>query len=105
MAMPGKKKAADDFFLYCIGEMDLKTKAADVRFDYKQGQRETADFLAEYVLSTPEAKIRKWLLVLRLKTEPEAQAAIAATRAQYDAAVAYREQLKKVYRATSVRRC
>ena len=49
MAVPGKKKEANDYFLYCIGELDVENRHADVRFDYKLGQRETADFLTDYV--------------------------------------------------------
>jgi len=99
------QKSLDDFFMLGTADVNEGTGAADVRFLVKQGQRETADFLAEYILGAPEKTVRRWHVFYRLKGAEKADQALAATRIQYDTLTSYQEQIKKTYQATTVRRC
>jgi hypothetical protein len=102
---PNPKKDLDDYFLVGTAELTLATGHADVRFEVKQGQQATAEFLVDYVLGAPEKTIRKWHVFSRVKDAQQGETAVAQIRMQYDQAVAYQEQLKQIYSATTIRRC
>jgi hypothetical protein len=102
---PNPKKDLDDCFLVGTAELTLSTGHADVRFEVKKGQQATAEFLVEYVLGAPEKTIRKWHVFSRVKDAQDAETAVTQIRTQYDQAVAYQDQLKQIYSATTIRRC
>ena len=105
MPLPGKKKSADDYWIVGTAELRLADRHADVRFDSRTKQKEIAEFLADYVLDAPDQTLRQWHVFSRFKTSAEADQALAELRQQYDAVSAYREQLAKIYRASSMTRC
>ena len=102
---PNPKKDLDDYFLVGTAELALATGHANVRFEVKQGQQAAAEFLVDFVLGAPEKTIRKWHVFSRVKDAQQAETAVAQIRMQYDQAVAYQNQLKQIYAATTIRRC
>jgi hypothetical protein len=99
------KKDEDDYFIVGTAELNTVTGHADVRFEVKQGQRATAEFLYRYVADTSADMVRKWHVFYRAKDDQKAQEAVMHTRNQYDQTVAYREHLKRLYKAATMRRC
>ena len=100
---PGNPK--EDYFLVGTAVLTLATGHADVRFQVKRGQQAAAELLVDFVLGAPENTVHKWHVFSRLKDAQQADTALAQIRAQYDQMVAYQEQLKKIYGATTIRRC
>ena len=98
------KKDLDDFFLLGTAELDLATRNANVCFQVKQGQREVAELLVDYVLDAPENTIRKWHVFYRLKDSQQAEQALQLTQTQYDQMQAYQTQIRKIYGAKTTRR-
>ncbi len=105
MPLPGKKKSASDYWIVGTAELRLSDRHADVCFQSRTGQKEIAEFLADYVLDAPDQTLRQWHVFSRFKAAAEADQALADLRQEYDAVAAYREQMAKVYRASSVTRC
>ena len=101
----GGLKTATDTFVIGTAELNTATGHADVRFDVKQGQQETAEFLVDYIAGQSEQMLRKWHVFARLRDGQKSQEYLGQLRLQYDEQVAYQEQMKKIYAAASVRRC
>jgi len=99
------KKGTDDYYLLGTADVNLRNRHADVRFGVKQGQRAVAEFLADYILSQPQGTLRQWHVFYRLKDSTQAQQALLLTRGQYDRMTAYRQQIRKIYKAKASRRC
>jgi hypothetical protein len=102
---PNPKKDLDDCFLVGTAELSLATGHANVRFEVKKGQQAAAEFLVDFVLGAPEKTVRKWHVFSRVKDAQQAETAVAQIRTQYDQTVAYQEELKKIYAATTIQRC
>lgn len=99
------KKDAGDFFVVGTAELTKASGHADVCFQVKQGQRETAEYLVDYMAQAAPNTLRKWHVFHRLKDDATAQEALQFTRRQYDEAQNYRADLMRRYQATSIRRC
>jgi len=99
------KKDASDFFVVGTAELTQTTGHADVCFQVRQGQRETAEYLVDYVAQAPARALRKWHVFHRLKDDATAQEALEFTRRQYDQMQTYRDRLMRQYQARSMRRC
>jgi len=98
------RKDPDDYYLLGTAEVNLATRNADIRFDVKQGQRDVAEYLADYVLSQPQTSVRRWHVFYRLKEAQQAQQALQFTRDQYDRMKSYQAQMQKIYKARCTRR-
>lgn len=99
------KKGPDDFYLLGTAELDPARGHADVCFQVKQGQQQVAEFLVDYMLEAPKNVARKWHVFCRLKDARQAQQALQFARMQYDQLASYRDDLKKRYKAKTIRRC
>ena len=99
------KKDASDFFVVGTAELTQVSGHADVCFQIKQGQRETAEYLVDYTAQASPQTLRKWHVFHRLKDDATAQEALQFTRRQYDQMQTYRDDLKRQYQATTIRRC
>jgi hypothetical protein len=99
------KKDADDYFVLGTAELTEASGHADVCFQIKQGQRETAEFLVDYIGQAPPKTLRKWHVFHRLKDDATAEEALEFTRRQYDQLQTYRDDLRRKYQAASIRRC
>jgi hypothetical protein len=99
------QKDANDFFVVGTAELTKVSGHADVCFQVKRGQRETAEYLVDFIAGAPAKTLRKWHVFYRLKDEATAQDAMQFARQQYDRMQAYRDGLKRKYRATTIRRC
>ena len=104
-ASKGKKKSKEDYFVVGTADIDTAASHADVRFRAMQKQLETARFLADYTLDAPVQTLRQWHVFSRFPSQAEADQFLQDMRAQYDAQVAYREQIAQIYRARTTRRC
>lgn len=100
----GKKKDANDFFVLGIAEMNLVTREADVQFQSVQGQKEAAEFVADYMLNSPEGSLRQWHVFARAKDSSQADEILQQTRSQFDQQREYRERISAMYNAKTVRR-
>ena len=100
-----KKKSLDDFYLIGTAELESDTAHADVCFQVKQGQAAVAEYLVGYIENAPENTFRKWHVFFRYADGQQADTALAEARARYDAMVAYRDQLRGIYNAQTIRRC
>lgn len=100
-----QKDMNSDYFLVGTADLNNETKHADVKFDFKQGQQSTAEFLADYVMNESESVSHKWHVFARFKETQQAQQGLTDIRQQYDQMVAYQEQIKRIYAAASVTRC
>ena len=98
------KKDLDDFYLLATAELNMATRHADVCFQVKQGQREVAEFLVDYIVNKPEHSMRKWHVFSRFKDSQQADQALQFTRMQYDQMTAYQAQIRKIYNAKTTRR-
>ena len=104
-AATSKKKSVDDCWVVGTAEVQLTTQNADIRFEVRKGQRETAEFLADFILGqTPETP-RQWHVFARFKSADEAELFVAARRQEFDQAEAYRQQMADIYHARTTRRC
>jgi hypothetical protein len=99
------KKDANDYFVLGTAELTQASGHADVCFQIKQGQRETAEYLVDYIADAPAQTLRKWHVFYRLKDDATAQEALEFARRQYDQMQTYRDELKRKYQATTIRRC
>jgi hypothetical protein len=98
------KKSLEDYFVLGTADLNVRTKAADVRFEARQGQQSVAEYLVDYVLTAPENTLRKWHVFSRHKEGSQAEEALAQLRRQYDQSLAYQAQLRKIYAASTMRR-
>ena len=99
------KKDISDCYLVATADIVTNTQSADVRFSVVAGQKETAEFLVDYILGAPPKTLRKWHVFARFKDETVANQGLAMARTRYDQMVAYRQQLQKIYAVQSTRRC
>lgn len=99
------KKDTSDFFVVGTAELTQASGHADVCFQIKQGQRETAEYLVDYMAQASPKTLRKWHVFHRLKDDTTAQEALQFTRRQYDETQNYRADLMRRYQAKSIRRC
>ena len=98
-------KSLEDYYITCTAQLNQSTREVDICFRVRQGQQQVANFLADFVLNPPEKTMRNWHVIARFSEPEAAQAAVEATRMQYDQMVAYRAQLEKMYQAKKSRRC
>ena len=99
------KRSLDDFFLIGTAELNVATGHADVRFETRQNQQPVAEYVADYILTPQDSTLRKWHVFSRHHDEEIAQQALAEIRRQFDMSMAYQDQLRQIYQATSMRRC
>ena len=98
------KKSLEDYFVIGTADLNVRTRAADVRFEARQGQQSVAEYLVDYVLTAPEDTLRKWHVFSRHKEGSQAGNALAQLRTQYDQSLAYQAELRKIYAAATMRR-
>jgi hypothetical protein len=102
---PNKKKDINDHWVVGIGELDLLSRNADVRFGAMQTQKPIAEYLTDYSLGAPPQAQRMWHVFARFKGPDEAERFLLDLRAQYDAMQEYRATIARIYNARSTRRC
>jgi len=98
------KKSVDDYYVIGTGKLDPTIGHADVCFQVKQGQKEVAEFLVDYMAESSEQSIRKWHVFSRLKDAQQAEQALLMIRMQYDQMAAYQEQIRRIYNAQTCTR-
>jgi hypothetical protein len=99
------KKSLDDFFLIGTADLYVATMHADIRFEARQGQQSSAEYIVDYVLTAPDSMLRKWHIFSRHHADETAQQALAEIRMQFDQSMAYQDQLRQIYKARTMRRC
>ncbi len=105
-----KRKNIEDFLLVGTAELNPVTRHADVCFKVRQGQRNVAEFVVDYMAEAedqadaPVQLLRKWHIFSRFGDSQQAEQALEMLRTQYDELAAYRESIARRYNAKTVRR-
>jgi hypothetical protein len=77
---PRSKKSDDDLFV--VGTIDLRNHHAIVDFLIKEGVQQTADFIADFVLSKEPGAVREWRVFARTKTIKAAEVLRAKAKSE-----------------------
>ena len=100
-----KKVAQSDWFIIGTATIDPRTRHADVCFQAFESREETAKRVVEFATNTEYGMERQWHVFHRAVNEKKANFLLGSVRDSYDRMLAYREMLKRKYRAKSTRRC